>query len=233
VYGGDAAIEWVRAHAAPGARVISYPHRVSAALVLAERTDELPDEAARAVATAVALFDQRGCVSPHTVYVVSPDPTLAERFAAGVADAMMLLDQSFPPGVPQFGEASAFHQAAGSIELEAASSDTGVRVHGLGTRWRVVYEPREGFRGSCLGRFVWIRPVASVEEAAAEMAPLRREIQTIGVWGRLGGEALERLARLGVRRIAPIEGAPWPTARTRHDGVAPLRSLVRWVEVDD
>ena len=231
VYGGESAIRWARQHAHPSAQTVVYPHRVSAGVVMANYKPGQLAEAAAEVARAVALFDQRGCVSPHTIYVVTPDNTVAERFAETVAAQMEGLEQTLPPGIPQAGEASAFHQAAGSIELEAAGA-TGVVVHGVGERWRVVFEPRPGFRGSCLGRFVWIRPVPTPADVVRELEPVGAQIQTLGVWGKVGVEALGRLARLGVRRITTIKRAPWPAARSRHDGTAPLRSLLRWVEVD-
>jgi len=231
VYGGADAVDWVRRHMSPSAQSVVYPHRVSAAVVMAGYRGEALGEAAAAVAASVAMFDQRGCVSPHTVFVVTDDPAVAERFANSVAEELETLESSLPAGLPQAGEASAFHQAAGSIELESQSG-AGPVVYGMGKRWRVVYEPREGFRGSCLGRFVWIRPVPTAAHVVRELEPVKREIQTLGVWGKVGAETLEHLARLGVRRITTIQRAPWPAARSRHDGLAPLRSLLRWVEVD-
>lgn len=231
LYGGDDVIRWARQHARPSARIVAYPHRVSAALVVSDPHDSLA-AVAEPLARAVALFDQRGCVSPHTVYFVTSTDEEVTAFAEAVADSLSALDAELPPGVPLVGESSAFHQLAGTIELEAASG-AGPVVFGAGQRWRVVVEPRPGFKGSCLGRFLWVRPVPTIGAAADELAAVSTHIQTLGVWGDVGGEGLERLARAGVRRVAPMERAPWPAARLRHDGVAPLRSLLRWIEVDE
>lgn len=235
VYGGEAVTHWARRHARPSARIITYPHRVSAALVMDEPEHSITS-AAEPLARAVAMFDQRGCVSPHTVYVVSQEASEARAaavtLAEAVADALSVLDTVLPPGVPQVGESSAFHQLAGTVELEAASG-AGPVVFGAGRRWRVVAEPRPGFKASCLGRFLWVRPLSSIGAVADELSAVASHLQTLGVWGRVGLEGLERLARAGVRRIAPVEQAPWPAARVRHDGVAPLGSLLRWIEVDE
>ncbi|MFO8174537.1 MAG: hypothetical protein R6T96_09665 [Longimicrobiales bacterium] len=43
----------------------------------------------------------------------------------------------------------------------------------------------------------------------------------------------EALAGLGVSRVAPLETMAWPTAWWHHDGTGPLRSLVRWTDLED
>ena len=70
VYGDDSTVRSVRSRVKAPTPVVAYPHRLSLGVVAREAL--IGDGAVRtanALATAVAMFDQRGCVSPHLVYV--------------------------------------------------------------------------------------------------------------------------------------------------------------------
>jgi len=229
-YGGDDGIGWAQRHMGARARLVSFPHRVSAALVL---RDELqPGRAApvaRALARATALFDQRGCVSPHTVWVQGGGQVTAAAFAEAVAAELGRLEQELPKGRSGPGEGSGFAQATGVAELEAATGAP-VVVHGLGASWRVVLDERPGFRVSPGGRYLWVRPFEDWDALALDIREVGADVQTLGVAGQLADPVREQLVRFGVRRLASLPGSAWPPAWSRHDGVGPLTSLVRWVD---
>ncbi len=229
-YGGDDAIRWVRARTSPSARLIEYPHRLSVLVVDPRATPEAELETgARQAARAVALFDQRGCVSPHAAFVVPGDRVTAEAWADLLAAALDRLAVELPQGRRSPAEATAFHQEAGVAEM-AAAAGTGTRVWGVGTGWRVVYEPTRAFEPSCLGRFVRVYPVDSLAEAADRLAGLSPHLQSVGVLGEITMQARRALIEAGALRVTRVEDLPWPPAWAPHDGVRPLRALVRWVD---
>ena len=87
---------------------------------------------------------------------------------------------------------------------------------------------------SCLHRTVRVIPVQNLTDVIPQFRPWAAHLQTVGVAG-LGSdreEILGGLTRLGVTRVAQMEGIPWPPPWWHHDGDGPLRSLVRWVDLE-
>lgn len=65
VFGSDETVATLRARSRPDQRFIAHGHRVSLGLIL----DDPVHASIPAVARAVSLFDQQGCLSPHGFYV--------------------------------------------------------------------------------------------------------------------------------------------------------------------
>lgn len=234
-YGGDGAVEELRARTPVTARFVAYHHRVSFGIV---GRDALDDEhrhrAASEVAGAVAFFDQRGCVSPQVVYVEEGGVVEPAVFAREVAHALETLERLVPGGTLDPLEASYLHQLRGTAELVAASG-SGVEVHhGADRSWTVIYDPAPAFAPTCVGRVVRIKPVADARRVPALVSPFRAHLQTAalaGCGGRLA-EVAEALARVGVSRITGFDAVPFPPAWWSHDGQGPLRALVRWTDLE-
>lgn len=236
VYGGVDTVRSVRERIPVTTPLVVYHHRLSVALVgrSALADDGRARRTAHAAARAVALFDQRGCVSPHAIFVerggVAP-----ESWAREVASALGELATSLPSGALLPGEASAIQQLRGTAELRAAAGREVRLHHGEEEPWTVLVEPPEEFRPSCLGRVVRVHPVEALSDALTELADVGRFLQTVAVDGAsrrretLAGE----LARLGALRVTTLERAPWPPAWWHHDGTGPLRALTRWVDLED
>jgi hypothetical protein len=234
-YGSDASIGALRARVPAHIPFVAYHHRVSVAVV---GKDALAGPAlgptAADVATAVALFDQRGCVSPQVVWVEEGGEAPPRSFARALADALGDLEGTLPSGVLDDGEASDLQQRRGTAEmLAAAREDVEVWSGGLSS-WTVVYEGSSELGGGP-GRFVRVRPLSAVEALAGELAPSGPWLQTVAVAGlgdRLGSLA-EALARIGVTRITPLSRAPWPPPWWHHDGMGALEALVRRVDLEE
>ena len=235
VYGGEAAVAAVRGAVVATTPVVAYPHRLSFAVIgQAALAPERLEATARDAALAVALFDQRGCVSPHVFYVLG---SMAEADALGdaLAAALARLERELPAGRLDPAEGAALQQLRGTAELRAADGRARL-LSGGGAAWTVVVEPEADFQPSCLGRTVRVKPAWSCGVVIEAVQPFRRYLQTVGVIG-LAPEALaelaEGLARLGVVRVAPLARAPWPPAWWHHDGMGPLQALVRWTDWED
>lgn len=234
-YGGDGVIADLRRRVAPTTRLVAYHHRVSFAVLGRTALVGGVADSAAAVGRAVALFDRRGCVSPHAVFVESPEDGASEAFADALTDAFRHLESELPSGRMDDADASAVQQLRGTLELRsAAGEDVSVRSGGR-IPWTVVVEPGGGIVPSCPGRMVRVVPVRELEEVPGRVAGMGRHLQTVG---HLGVEATrlealaESLARVGVLRVVPLAQVPYPPAWWRHDGRGPLEALVRWVELD-
>lgn len=233
VYGNDETVRSVRARVPVATPVVAYHHRMSVALVGREAlgADAL-GEVADALARAVAMFDQRGCVSPHAVLVEEGGASSPADLARALADALARLDRELPPGPVDAAEASAVQQLRGAAELRAAAGEEVALHAGAGVSWTVVLERAGTVEPSCLGRTVRVHPVADARAAADLLAPARRHLQTVGVAG-LGGRAeavADALARLGAARICALADMAFPPPWWHHDGRGPLRALLRWVD---
>jgi hypothetical protein len=235
-YGSDSTVRAVRNRLPPHVPLVAYRHRASVALVgrNALGLSELP-AAAREVARAVALFDQRGCVSPQVVWVEVGGEASPAEFAEAVADALRTMEGDLPGGDLGDDEAALLQQRRVTAELLAASGDD-VRVWtGDGSHWTVVFESGSDGPGGGPGRFIRIRPIEDARELDNVLAPMGPHLQTVAVAG-LGDRIepiAESLARVGVVRIAALENASWPPPWWHHDGEGPLQALVRWVDLEE
>ena len=158
-YGGDEAIESLRARTPVTARFIAYHHRLSVGLVGREAlTTARAPRVARMAARAVSMFDQRGCVCPHAIYVEEGGAVDPGGWAALLASAMADLETELPGGYLTASEASAVHQARGSAEIREVTG-SGVRVlRADESFWTVILEDEIGFTPSCLNRVVSLFP---------------------------------------------------------------------------
>jgi acyl-CoA reductase-like NAD-dependent aldehyde dehydrogenase len=234
VYGGEAAVESLRSRAPAGTHLVAHGPRFSAGLVGAAALDGDLQRIARDVARAVATFDQHGCVSPHAVWVEDPAGRLAGPFTDALAAAMAELEVELPRGAVRPDEASLIHQERGSADLRGHAGGGGRVIAGRGTSWTVVLDTEPVFRPSCLNRFVRVHPVPGLDVALNALAPHGEHLQSVAI--EVEPDAREdlahRLARIGATRVTTFQRLPWPPAEWHHDGSAPLRELLRWVDLE-
>jgi hypothetical protein len=216
---------------------LGYSHRVSFGVVAREALDDQAAAVALAadVALAVATFDQRGCVSPHLVYVEEGGDISPEGFAEMLAEALDRLETELPRGALTTEEAATIRQTRARAEF-AELAGTGQRLFASpgDTAWTLIYDPDPTFAASCLNRTVSVRPVASLDHVFPLIEPVGAVLQTIAFAGpdrRLTAFAA-RAGRLGASRISTFRRMPWPAPAWHHDGRPPLADLVRWCDIE-
>jgi hypothetical protein len=140
-------------------RLVAHGTRTSVAAV----GRDAPPEAADQLAFDAALYDQRGCLSPHAVWVEGD----ADAFAARLAAALKRLAVDLPPG-----PTSRAARAATRIAAEEADWN-GTRVAAAG------------------GRMVVVQPIAALRTLAERLGP--GTVECVGVAGAsLDVDALRR-----------------------------------------
>jgi hypothetical protein len=240
VYGADDTVAAVRARVPVTTRLVEYHHRVSVGVVGREALSRATvTETAADVAAAVAMYDQRGCVSPQVVYVEEGGACSPRDFAERLASAMRAAEKRWPGGGLAVAEASRLHQARGTSEMMAAEHGGGVH-HGGMAAWTVTWEPRDfanvaNFASMPVsGRFIRVRPIRDASELPNALLPLATHLQTVGFAGL--GNRVEALAtalgRIGASRLAPFRAVPFPPPAWHHDGRGPLLDLVRWLDLE-
>jgi hypothetical protein len=182
--GSDATVRAVAALVAPPRRLVGYGHRLSVAAVgeVATHGDALEDAAQRA-ACDVALWDQLGCLSPLSLFVVGGGADAADRVGDALARALAEAEQRWPRGEIGPAAAAAVVQERAEAEMRAAAGRA-VAVHaGPGTSWTVVREDDARLRPAPLHRFVRVQPVAAPGELLDALEPLAGHLAAVGLAG--------------------------------------------------
>ena len=161
--------------------------------------------AATGAACDAAMFDQRGCMSPQTIYVEGDDGR-ATLFAHALASALGEVERTLPRARIGSDEAAAVAMAVRRLSVSALAPKT----HGLDA---LVLGPKRGGVPSFVvaveaharpaiegfGRIAVVMPYANVDALAATLGDAARDIrfETLGVGGQATAPA--NLTRLFLR----------------------------------
>ncbi|MEX2529128.1 MAG: acyl-CoA reductase [Gemmatimonadota bacterium] len=237
VYGGLETISSLRVRLPVTTPLVAYHHRFSLAAVARENLGAGGGARAAAgrAAGAVAAYDQRGCVSPHLVWVEEGGEVAPREWAALLAEELQAIGDRLPPSSLDSGTSSRIQQLRGVADLRAAAGRGDLVLSPDDTAWTVLFEPEARLEGGCGGRLVRVQPVADLAGVPALLGGIREVLQSFGLDApapRRRGLA-EALAVAGLSRVSGIEDQPWPLPWSSHDGQGPLRALVRWVTLED
>jgi hypothetical protein len=217
-------------------RFIGHGHRVSFGYLT---RDVLGRAEARQLAAAaardVAAWDQAGCLSPHLYYVETGGTFSPVEFAEALAAELERVEQSTPRGPLTTEESAVIATRRAAYELRAAHSpETHLWTSPNSTAWTVVFETNPRFQLSCLHRFVYVKPVADLDEALHAAVTVEGKVSTValGAYGERARELATSLARWGVTRICSPGRMQEPPLLWRHDGRPPLGELVTWTDYE-
>lgn len=230
--GSDETIAAIRRRVPPGARFVGYGQRVSFGFI-SHRALAGAGGARLAAQAAkdVIAWDQLGCLSPHVLYVENGSGQTAERFAEQLAAELMRREQAEPRAAASTAVAAAIATRRSFYEVRAAHSpDTRHWFSPKSTAWTVIYEADARFQFSCLHRFIYVKGVASLEEALRGADAVRGAVSTVGLAAaadQAKGMATV-IARWGAPRICPLGQMQDPPLAWRHDGRPALADLIGW-----
>ncbi len=224
-FGGEQALQSIQSRVR--SRFIGYGPRVSLGIIGREALREVADVARRA-AYDVSIFDQRGCLSPHLLYIEEGGPLSPREFAISLAEAMQDLTVFLPPGRPSPAEAAAVRQVRGAYEMRTITGkETAVYTSPEGVGWTVIYDAGPLFPISPGSRTVFIQPVASLGVAEERITPVLYSLQAVGL--ALSPERAlplgERLTRVGVPRVCWLGEMQHPCPGWPQDGQPLLAEL--------
>lgn len=232
--GEDATLALIRQRVPPGTRFLAYGSRVSFGYLAQDvlSKHQVPQWAA-AAAEDVTAWNQMGCLSPHAFYVENGGRVSPEHFAETLAAALAAREQTEPRGPVTPAAAAAISKRRAFYEVRAAHSrNTQLWSSAGSTAWTVVYESDPQFQFSCLNRFVYVKPVANLNEALESIESIRGRVSTVGLAASSTNEhaLAQRLAQWGVTRICPLGRMQRPPLAWRHDGRPSLGDLVTWTD---
>ncbi|HEX6694624.1 MAG TPA: acyl-CoA reductase, partial [Longimicrobiales bacterium] len=233
-YGGRNSITDMSRRVPANVTMITHGPRISFGVVGREALGSPEDAASLAgdIAYATAVFDQQGCVSPHTVFVEDGGAVSPPELAGLIDRALVRLSRDLPPAAPAQADAIAIREFRAVAEFRAIN---GEKVSVLGPDrldHTIIFDPVPALTASCLGRTLKVCPVHALADVARLVAPYRDVLQSAAVAG--AGDAIvpvaQGLATAGVSRVTSFRQLPWPEMGWVHDGRGPLRELVRWSE---
>ncbi len=234
--GSDETLRAIQQRLPARARFLGYGHRVSFGFVAGDVLTSF--NAKKAIARAandVVAWDQLGCLSPHVFYVQSGGAVSPDQFAEQLAAELVRREISQPRGIISAEVAATIASRRAIYTMRAAHApDTRVWQSAESTAWTVVCEADPQFPISCLHRFIYVRPVADLDEALQNADNVREYVSTIGlaVPEHRIGEVAVRLARWGATRICPVGQMQNPPLLWRHDGRPALADLITWTDFE-
>ncbi len=219
--GSDETIAEVHSHLLPHQRFIPHGHKVSIAVVTADF-----ENAARLAARDCSLYNQRGCLSPHAVYIKG-DTSL---FAQMMAEEMECYAREAPPQSLSLSEAGAVQNLRQTTQFIAANDpSTQLWQSADNLDWTIILEADSSLKLSCLNRCVYIKPLPE-KLSTTTLGPEASHLSSIALHP-FSHKTATSLAQLPAHRICPLGSSQQPNLFWHHDGFAPLASLVKWKDL--
>jgi hypothetical protein len=222
-------------------RFVGYGHRFSLALLGPGATrGELLARAAAGLALDIALWDQLGCLSPVSVYVVDPDARAAARVAEALAETLAQAEARWPRGRIDTAAAAAIARERAEAEMRAAAAHAVHPGHAVavlaspGTAWTVVREADVALRPTPLHRFARIHPAADVGACLDALRADAAHLAAVAVagFGTTSSSLAAALAELGASRVCAPGTLQTPPLAWHRDNLGVLQPLARWSDIE-
>jgi hypothetical protein len=231
--GSDETLAAIRQKLPPAARFIGHGSKVSFGYITREAMERQTHAVVARAAADVTAWNQRGCLSPHVIYVEESGGGTGEDFANLLAGKLEALEKTHPRGTLSAADAAAIATRRAFYEVRAAHSpETRMWASRESTAWTVILENDPQFQMSCQNRFIYVKVVRELTQALQGAEPVRDKISTVGLacGPAQTAELARRLARWGAKRICPLGQMQHPPLGWRHDGRPPLGDLVTWID---
>ena len=180
------------------------------------------DDIAYKIALDASIFEQKGCNSPHTVFIEESGNISGIEFAKSLSKGMEKVLKRIPkaPLTPQ--------ESLKIINTRSEYEFIGEVFASKGTEWSVLYSADEGLADACFNRVLFVRPIKSLDQV---LKYIDHNSQTIGLCisenerfsfaKKATAAGVERITDLGKMSVYDH---PW-------DGEFPMESFVRWVSL--
>jgi len=219
--GSDQTITGVHSRLLPHQIFIPHGHKVSIGIV----TDDFKN-AARLAARDCSVFNQRGCLSPHAIYVQGN----VRQFAEFLAEEMESFAVENPPTELSLSEAGAVRNLRETSRFISANDNTTGLWHSANNLdWTVILEPNAELKLSCLNRCIYVKPLP--ERISVEtLGKQSQHLSTIAIHP-FDQQSAQKLLDSPAHRICPLGKSQQPELFWHHDGFAPLASLIKWKDI--
>jgi hypothetical protein len=211
---------------------VGHGHKISFAVVSSAVASDpgAAGRAASALALDVALWDQKGCLSPQMCYVEG-DWRAALAFAERLASPLQELALRLPAGPTTIDEQLALRRFREQAEWEGiATGRAAVLAPQDSLAWTVVVDADAALRPTPLCRSLRVVPFAADADLRRALHPSRRFLEAAGVAAPPGRARTlgDLLARAGVQRVCPLGAMQRPPLAWRQGGRPRVGDWVSW-----
>lgn len=229
IFGGGEAVDTLRAMARPDCQAFIYGPRVSfAAIDLAGcAVDDYLERSAEEFAEDLFAFDQRGCLSPTTLYLIGGEADGIDAILGELAKALdaRAREQEYAPQIPA-AAAEAIHSLRAVYSMSAGRRciQSGPGLPG----WTLLIDSKDAALRPTPGyQTAFVSMLPSWNELPAAIAAAEREglgVQAMGyakapMFMSAGfKEAMREIVRMGVSRACPLGEMQSPPLDWTHDG---------------
>lgn len=214
-FGGDSTIVQLEGLAQHG-RLVAFGNRFSSAAVMREAVQKIAmAQTAEALALDCAMFDQRGCLSPHHIFVEEHAREFAAQFAkafSGLAplfcsDGMRGLELEDAAAIRSVRETARWRRLGGrDVELREDSN----------FQWTVIFDNAASFTSSPSFRTVYVSPFSDPSDLERRLEPVHGRLEGFAIAGRKSTSATRRTSR--INRSAATPGLQAVTNVVEHCG---------------
>jgi hypothetical protein len=199
-----------------------HPHRISVGIVF----DDSRGDSSPLAAADIARFDQKGCLSPHDIYIAGD----ARNYAIRLANEMARYEREDPRGAITPAEAAEVADMRANYRFRSANDPrVGMWESDNSTAWTVIYEEDPWFAGSCLNRVAFVKPLPA--DLTDALGPALPWVAAVGIWPATPENA-ERATVLQPSRVCPLGQMQNPPFTWHQEGRQTLAPLVRWVDFE-
>jgi len=192
------------------------------------------DTTARDVASDVSLFEQRGCLSPHHVFVGDTTGEAARTFAARLAANLRALSAGPlpPPSSLALADATAIRGVREQARWRALGGRDVTLWEGPLPGWTVIYDRDASFTASPGFRTIFVSPFARPEDLARRLEPVTGRVEAFAFKADSALDTPDDVAR--IRAVLERVGATYicapgqmqsPPVAWPHGGGAFIRAL--------
>ncbi len=215
-------------------KLIGYGHKVSFSLIAQTKMAQV-EELARKTAYDIALFDQKGCLSPQVVYVVEGGYVTPRTFAECLAERLRAWEFLLPRGTAPVTTNVQIRNAREEAEWKMlAGGDIALHASDKGLDWTVIYDNDPTFVPSETYRTIRVKPLSTVFQLREILIRWKPYLESVGL--AAAGEEFATIAdflgAMGVSRICPLGKMQTPPIAWRHGGMPRLGDFVRWVGME-
>ena len=226
-YGEDENLREIQKRLPAGIPFIAYGHRASFGLYTRET---LRPSLAKKAAKDASSVDQRGCLSPVTLFVEKKGKESAMRFTERLAEEL----KKHSSGDEKFLDlrSAAEHRRLRQRYLLKKVKGTPGRSFEAG-RWTVVYDESIRLEASS-GQTLFVKGFDDLRKVYSALATMRTYLQSAALEAPLlrRAEIAMTLAGLGINRVCRAGRMQCPPATWHHDGRTNFASWLRWTDLE-
>lgn len=229
-YGSNSTVDALQARCTFPTRFFGYGHRVSFGVVGPHDGSvgvQALDRLAHDIALDASAYDQRGCMSPHALFVSRAALWSAEAIAEQLAKTgFPQVATELPRGELPTAMHAAIMQQRGLAEFDGRAFESDDAL--------VLLQNQLAFYPTPGGRTLHVVPYDEPDDLFETLEPLRGAISTVGLLyeSSTRNEFVHRLGRLGARRVCRLGRMQRPLWLRDHDGRPRIGDWVEWTDIE-